>query len=140
MFMMEFQNQFISKKSRILFLFFFMQLSFSDAQKLSFNNQVSGIILKNCSPCHREGESAPFPLLSFQDVASKAKMIKEVINSGYMPPWKQDPLYRHFENEKVLSGEEIKLINEWIDSGAKEGKPVLNSGNPDEFPLLAKPD
>ena len=90
-------------KYTILGLFFILKMHFSHAQKITFNNQVAPIIFKNCSSCHQDGESGLFSFMNYKEVASRAKMIKEVVNSGYMPPWKQDPEYRHFENERILS-------------------------------------
>jgi len=127
-------------KYTILGLIFILKMHFSYAQKITFNNQVAPIIFKNCSSCHQDGESCLFSFMNYKEVASRAKMIKEVVNSGYMPPWKQDPEYRHFENERFLSTSEIKIINDWVDKGAIEGiekiqysvlKSSANLGNPD---------
>ena len=77
----------------------------------NFNKDIAPIIFKNCTPCHREGENAPFPLTNYKEVHSKAKIIGQVVRKRYMPPWKADPAYRHFENEMYLKNEEIDLIS-----------------------------
>ena len=38
----------------------------------NFNHDIAPIVYHNCSGCHRPGEAAPFPLLSYADVARKA--------------------------------------------------------------------
>src|SRR5438034_1215009 len=59
---------------------------------VTFNGEIAPIIYKNCSSCHRPGEAAPFPLLSYEDVVKKSKMIVKVTKSRSMPPWKAEPL------------------------------------------------
>src|SRR6266478_2818097 len=58
---------------------------------VTFNRQIAPIIYRNCSSCHRPGEAAPFPLLSYQDVVKKATMAAKVTKSHVMPPWKAEP-------------------------------------------------
>lgn len=91
----------------------------------TFNKDIAPIIFKNCTPCHLEGENGPFPLLTYKDVFSKAKIINAVVKSRYMPPWKADPSFRHFDNEKYLKKEEIALISKWVANKAPEGKEPL---------------
>lgn len=91
----------------------------------NFNKDIAPIIFKNCTPCHREGENAPFPLTNYKEVHSKAKIIGQVVRKRYMPPWKADPAYRHFENEMYLKNEEIDLISKWVAGNAPEGKGTL---------------
>lgn len=92
------------------------------AQQVVFNGQVAPIIYKNCTPCHSKGEVGPFPLSNYKEVASKAKQIDRVVTKRIMPPWKADPSYSHFANEKLLTDEEIKLVSTWVQQGVEEGK------------------
>ncbi|WP_109698457.1 calcium-binding protein [Chitinophaga deserti] len=103
------------------------------AQEVTFNKDIAPIIHRNCTPCHRQGEAAPFPLVTYDDVARRATFIREVVESGYMPPWKPDAAYRSFAHERKLTPEEISLISRWAQSKAPEGKgsvkpPVFVSG------------
>ncbi|WP_133259691.1 cytochrome c [Pseudochryseolinea flava] len=54
-------------------------------------------------------------------------MIKYVTGKRYMPPWKADPAYRSFANEKMLTDEEIVLIANWVDGGMFKGKSTKKS-------------
>lgn len=103
----------------------FSLLFFADAllaQEVTFNSDIAPIIHKNCTPCHRSGEAAPFELITYNDVAKRASFIKEVVTTGYMPPWKPDPHYTEFANERKLSAADINLIRKWVDANAPEGK------------------
>ncbi len=115
-----------------------------------FAEHIAPIIHKNCSKCHINGEAAPFTLLSFEDVASKSKLIGEVTSKRIMPPWPADPHYLHYANETVLSDEEISLIQQWIKDGCLPGdtahlkstefvKKKLNLGKADLIVKLNKP-
>ncbi len=90
-------------------------------EKLSFYRDVQPLIYKHCTGCHRPGQSAPFSLVSYTDVVRHAATIKEVIATGYMPPWKADTGYRTFVDQRILSAAEIKTLTAWIDGGMAMG-------------------
>lgn len=90
--------------------------------KLNYYPDVAPIIEANCQPCHREGEAGPFNLITYEDVAKRASFIKQVVQSGYMPPWKADNGYVHFANDRSLKQGDIEKIVKWIDQGAAKGK------------------
>jgi hypothetical protein len=92
------------------------------AQSLTYVKDIEPIITLNCSPCHKPGEAGPFTLTSYQDVAKRAKFIKEVVQSGYMPPWKADNGYVHFANDRSLSEADKNKIISWVDNGAPQGQ------------------
>ncbi len=105
-------------------------------------NDIAPIIHKNCTPCHRQGEAGPFPLISYSDVRKKAKTIVKVTQSGLMPPWPADPAYRHFIGEKTLTADEKELIRNWVVQGCNEGDITLQP-KPPVYPSgsqLGKPD
>lgn len=91
------------------------------AEKATFKD-VAPIIWNKCALCHRDGQPAPFSLLSYTDVERHRRQIDKAIAEDYMPPWPPEPGYRRFENERRLSAEEKRVIREWIASGAAEGE------------------
>lgn len=108
----------------------------------TFYGDIQRIVYNNCTSCHRQGQSAPFALVTYEDVLKHANMIKHVTQTGYMPPWKADTSYRHFTDERVMPHEEIKALAEWIEKGALKGDernsvvlPVINT-----LSNLGKPD
>jgi hypothetical protein len=100
---------------------------------VTFNRQIAPIIYKNCSPCHRPGEAAPFTLLSYQDTARKAKTIGRATTSRIMPPWKAEPASYAYRDERRLTTDEIELIQAWIAQGTPEG----NAADKPEPPKFA---
>lgn len=108
----------------------------------TWSHDIAPIIHKNCSPCHRTGQSGPINLITYRDVAKKGSLLRFVTQNGYMPPWPADPSYSHFTEERVLSEEQKNMIKLWVEQGMPRGDslsepapPVFNDasyfGNPD---------
>jgi mono/diheme cytochrome c family protein len=112
------------------------------ATKLTFTHDIVPIVYANCVSCHRDGEVAPFPLISYNDLKKRADQIVDVTGSHYMPPWKAEPGYGHFVGERRLTDAQIKAIADWVAQGCAEGDP--NSLPPlPKFPTgwtLGEPD
>jgi hypothetical protein len=88
----------------------------------TFTRDVAPIIFKNCTPCHRPGEIAPFPLVSYLDVKKRARQLRDVTHDRIMPPWKAEPGWGEFLDARGLTTNEIALIARWVEQGAVEGK------------------
>lgn len=103
------------------FILFFFLTVHSYSQYITYHSDVKPILEKHCVSCHAPGEIGPMPLTSYDEVAAYGQMISYVTTSKLMPPWYADPAYRHFKNERVLTDEEILIINDWVAGGLKEG-------------------
>jgi mono/diheme cytochrome c family protein len=90
-------------------------------EELSFTKHIAPIIYANCAGCHRQGQSAPFELLSYADVKKHAADIVTVVSSGYMPPWPPEKGHGDFVGERRLSDVQIKMIRQWVEKGFQEG-------------------
>jgi len=90
---------------------------------VTYSNQVSRILQKNCVECHRAGEIAPFALTNYEEVVGWAEMIDEVIQDQRMPPWHADPKHGSFSNSRIMTDDEKDLIQQWVAAGAPEGDP-----------------
>ena len=106
-------------------------LSDDTPETVTFNQHIAPILLEHCTPCHREGMSAPFQLLTYEDASRRAKQIKEVTESKYMPPWLPEPVDGGFKHERGLSDQQIRLIKSWLDTGSKEGDDTVRPSIPD---------
>lgn len=94
----------------------------ADAE-VTYSSHIAAIMNQNCIYCHREGQLAPFPLTSYDEVVGWAEMIDEVTSDRRMPPWHADPRYGHFVNDARLSDEDLQAIQTWVAAGAPEGNP-----------------
>ena len=94
------------------------------ARPLTFNKDIAPIVYQNCAACHRDGDVAPFALLSYDDVKKRAKQIAAVTHSRYMPPWKAEPGWGEFEGERRLTDAQIAALRKWADEGCVEGDPA----------------
>ena len=98
---------------------------------VTFNQHIAPIILEHCAPCHRKGMSAPFQLLTYEDARRRAKQIKEVTESKYMPPWLPEPVDGGFKHQRGLSDQQIRLIKTWCNTGSKKGDDIEPPSPPD---------
>jgi hypothetical protein len=120
----------------LLALCFLTPLSASDTKNnakigVTFSKDVAPIFFQKCAECHREGEMAPFSLLSYKDARPWSRSIKEKVLSRQMPPWGADPGFGKFANDHSLTQSEMDTIAAWVDGGAREG-------NKKELPPLPK--
>jgi hypothetical protein len=93
----------------------------SVSSQITFNKDVLTIMQKRCQGCHRPGEVAPMPFLTYSDVRPWAKAIREAVLTRKMPPWFADPHYGKFSNDRSLTKGEIATLVSWVDGGAREG-------------------
>ena len=70
---------------------------------VTFNKDVLPVLQKNCQTCHRPGEIAPMPFLTYEGTRPWARAIKAAVVSKKMPPWFADPKYGHFANDRSLT-------------------------------------
>src|SRR5215831_16601357 len=99
---------------------------------VTFNQQIAPILYRNCSPCHRPGESAPFSLLTYDDVKRHAAQIAAVTKRRYMPPWLPEPGHGEFAEERRLTDAEIQEIGEWVKQGTPLGS-ATHAPQPPKF-------
>jgi peroxiredoxin len=88
---------------------------------VTYAKHVAPILQKRCQTCHREGQSAPFALTTYDDAVKRAAMLKEVTAQRRMPPWQADPRYGHFSNDRRLTRDEIDTLAAWVDGGQARG-------------------
>jgi hypothetical protein len=94
------------------------------AGKVTYSRDIAPIMHANCARCHREGEVAPFALVSYADAAKRVRQIVRVTQSRFMPPWKPEPDFGHFVDERRLTDREVEILSAWAEAGAPEGDPA----------------
>jgi hypothetical protein len=116
----------------------------------TFYKDVLPVFQKNCQTCHRPGEAAPMPLLTYEQARPWAAAIRQAVMTKRMPPWNADPAYGHFKNDRSLSAKDIKTIADWVEAKAPAGNPKdapaplhfvdgWNIGKPDMVVEMPKP-
>jgi Tol biopolymer transport system component len=112
------------------------------ADKITFTENVAPIVYGNCVTCHRPGEAAPFPLISYEDVRKRGALIVTVTKARYMPPWHAAHDYGEFADERRLTDQQISTIADWVQQGMPQGDPAKMPKLPQfaEGWHLGKPD
>lgn len=93
-------------------------------QTATWTDNVACILYTRCTSCHHDGGIAPFSLMTYGEATAAAFGMQLAVNSGSMPPWPPDHTYRSFAHERVLTQQEIDLINDWVNNGMPEGSSV----------------
>src|SRR5258707_9172595 len=87
----------------------------------TFSKDVAPVLYKNCASCHRPGDIAPMPLLTYEKVRPWAKSIREKVSLGQMPPWHSDAPRGTFSNDRRLTDAERDTLIRWASNGAPQG-------------------
>jgi Copper type II ascorbate-dependent monooxygenase, C-terminal domain len=87
----------------------------------TFYKDVLPILQEKCQSCHRSGQPAPMPLMTYEETRPWAGKIAAAVDMKMMPPWFADPRYGKFSNDPSLSAEQIRTIGAWADAGARAG-------------------
>jgi mono/diheme cytochrome c family protein len=88
---------------------------------VTFSETIAPIVYANCVTCHRAGEAAPFPLVTYEDVAKRGALIARVTESRYMPPWHAAEGHGEFIGERRLTHDQIAAIGAWVKQGMPRG-------------------
>lgn len=110
--------------------------------QVTFSGDIAPILYEHCIQCHRAGEIAPFPLVTYEDASQRGERIAEATSSRRMPPWQPAHGYGAFVGERWLPDDLIEKISQWVTQGMPEGDPAELPAVPD-FPdewRLGEPD
>lgn len=124
------------------FLLFLGVVSASAQTSVTWSGQAASIVYQHCTPCHRPGEIGPMPFTNYQEASAYASMISFTVQSGYMPPWQPDHNYSPLLGQRVMSQQDIQVLQDWVQQGALRGDPATEPSMPN-YPngsQLGQPD
>ena len=89
----------------------------------TFARDIAPKVYDHCVVCHRPGQSAPFSLLSYEDVKKRGAQILKATARGYMPPWHATaaPDFPEFRDDRRLSATDLAALNAWVNGGVPAG-------------------
>jgi hypothetical protein len=102
----------------------------------TFGRDIAPIVRARCVSCHRPGGDAPFSLVSYDDVRTRAHLIARVVRARVMPPWKPTG-GGPFEGDRWMTAAEIELLERWTLAGAPRGETIDLSPPADDWQLGA---
>ena len=110
----------------------------------TFATDIAPIVHANCTTCHRPGQSAPFSLITYDDVRRRGHLIAALTARRYMPPWHPTRAdgFVEFAGERRLTDAQIATIDAWVKAGMPAGNPAQAPAAP-VFPdgwTLGSPD
>jgi Flp pilus assembly protein TadD len=90
---------------------------------VTFSRDVAPILFSQCATCHHPGGPAPFTLIDYDGARRHAAQIAAVTRTRVMPPWKPEPEPIRFLDERRLTDDQIRTLDQWVRDGAPEGAP-----------------
>ena len=95
--------------------------SAAPAAPITYHEHIAPILLEHCAPCHRPGQSGPFPLLTLADARKHATDLVDVTTRRLMPPWLPAPGGLEFAGQRRLTDAQVDLLRQWVAGGAVAG-------------------
>lgn len=117
----------------------------TSTKPVNFAEHVEPLIRKHCMECHKPGTVAPFTLISYENVKTKANAIAEVVREERMPPWYAHSEHGTFINKRGMTDDERETILNWIKQGKPSGDLAKVPALPEELSkpsewVIGKPD
>lgn len=110
----------------------------SSAQNVEWKD-IAHIFYDNCATCHRPGEigeqyifANSYKALTDSILSPYFPQIRPYVDAKLMPPWKADPSYHHYLDERILSPADTELIGRFVDQVIHH---VNNPGDTTQAPL-----
>ena len=88
---------------------------------LSYTEDIAPLLADHCARCHRDGGIAPWSMTDYETVKGWSSMMKQVLLTKRMPPWKADPEIGEFRNSFAIDDTNARKIIRWIDNGMEKG-------------------
>jgi mono/diheme cytochrome c family protein len=95
----------------------------ASADHPTFYRDIAPILQDHCQSCHRPGEVAPMPLVTYEQTRPWAPAIAKAVQERTMPPWFADPRFGHFTNDPSLTASQIETVRAWVQAGTPGGSP-----------------
>jgi hypothetical protein len=89
----------------------------------TFYKNILPILQERCQSCHRPGQIAPMPLVTYKQTRPFAPAIQHDVQMKMMPPWFAEPGIGHFSNDDSLTAQQVADILAWVKAGAPAGDP-----------------
>ncbi|PHS64781.1 MAG: hypothetical protein COB12_07640 [Flavobacterium sp.] len=88
---------------------------------ITYTKDIAPILIDHCVKCHVEGGIAPWAMTDYNEILGWSEMIKQVLLSKRMPPWKADPEIGEFQNSFAIEDSNVRKITTWIDNNLPYG-------------------
>ena len=89
--------------------------------KVTYVKNIAPMFEDKCVSCHQKGGIGPMSLTSYEEIKPFSPMIREMIRTQRMPPWRADPTVGHFLGDRSLSSAQIKTLVHWVEAGSPRG-------------------
>ncbi len=89
--------------------------------QLTYTKDIAPILKQNCIRCHNDNGMAPWSMSEYKTIKGWSPMIKEVLLSKRMPPYRADPLVGSLKDREHLDDSSASKLIRWINDGSPRG-------------------
>lgn len=108
------------------------------AGDITWHEHIQPLTATHCGGCHVDGGPAPFPLISYDDVARRSAFVLALVDSGRMPPWLPDESGPPLRHVNKLSAGQVETLKSWVSAGKPRG-PEPRQPAPDDVSWMKIP-
>jgi hypothetical protein len=102
-------------------VFLIASLSSCVTDESTYYSDIKPIIDAKCVSCHIEGDIAPFPLDTYEQVYAARAAVDRAVRSGTMPPWPASDDCQDYTGNRSLEPAQEDALLDWLDAGLAEG-------------------
>jgi len=88
----------------------------------TYHKHIRPLIEQRCLHCHKKGGIGPFELTEYKKIHGLRHAIKQAVVTRKMPPWSATRTCSEYKDDFSLTDQEIKMVSDWVEAGAPEGK------------------
>lgn len=93
----------------------------ADQEPPTYADSIAPILESHCVSCHQPGQIGPMSLTTYGEVRPWAKAIRAAVSDRKMPPFSAAGPIGRYEDDPRLTDDQIRMISEWVDQGARPG-------------------
>lgn len=99
-------------------------------------NTVAPIIGQYCTTCHVAGGPAPFPFVTYKDIARRRTFVAKVLRDELMPPWLPSDKGLPVHGNRSMPEADRAMLIQWLEAGApaSENPPDITPSPPAPLP------
>ncbi len=87
----------------------------------TYYRDIEPIVDAKCVSCHTEGDIAPFPLQTYEQVHEARAAIDRAVRAGTMPPWPAADGCREYSNDRSFEEGQEEALLAWLADDLPEG-------------------
>jgi hypothetical protein len=105
----------------------------------TWSGVIGPLVATRCAICHKQGDIAPFPLETYDEVQVQAAAMQAAVSTNVMPPFPPDQTDAsgcpRLDDVRRMSDQERQVLLDWLSAGLPQGTAGVEPTIPKNEPL-----